>query len=205
VQRPLQFEARTLQAARAKVRDELGADVADLSVVRHGRELSGGIFGFFQRARFVIEVEEPSEPAGKLVGARRSPNTSAPEEECVSNTILSGLVDATSDTTSLTFAEALESVLADAQAAVADVQPIYAPPGIASVPPASPLSLVGSGAENAEPTTDSTELVAHGGTGEVQAHQESTDLPHAQIAATGLTMDLLPGKMSSHQEQESGN
>ena len=48
-----------MEAARLRARERLGTDVAELTVVRHGRELYGGLFGFFQRERFVIELEDP--------------------------------------------------------------------------------------------------------------------------------------------------
>jgi hypothetical protein len=48
-----------MEAARLRARECLGTDQADLTVVRHGRELYGGLFGFFQRERFVIELEDP--------------------------------------------------------------------------------------------------------------------------------------------------
>ncbi|MGA3214629.1 MAG: hypothetical protein ABSD97_02930 [Acidimicrobiales bacterium] len=59
--RPLRFEGKTMEAARLKARERLGADVTELNVLRHGRELYGGIFGFFQRERYVIELGDPAQ------------------------------------------------------------------------------------------------------------------------------------------------
>lgn len=50
-----------MEAARLKARERLGADVTELNVLRHGRELYGGIFGFFQRERYVIELGDPAQ------------------------------------------------------------------------------------------------------------------------------------------------
>ncbi len=56
--RPLRFEGKTMEAARLRARETLGAEVAEMNVTRHGKELYGGLFGFFQRERYVIEVAD---------------------------------------------------------------------------------------------------------------------------------------------------
>ncbi len=43
-----------MEEARRSAREQLGAEISELCVVRHGKELSGGFFGFFQRERFVF-------------------------------------------------------------------------------------------------------------------------------------------------------
>ena len=48
------FEGATPAEARARARQALGPDAA---IVRAGRERSGGLFGFFEREVFVLEVE----------------------------------------------------------------------------------------------------------------------------------------------------
>jgi|GEM_PF-2396282 len=52
----LRFEGKSLDEARVNLRNATGKDVDALEVKRHGRELYGGLFGFFQKERYVIEV-----------------------------------------------------------------------------------------------------------------------------------------------------
>ncbi len=53
---PATFEGRSQAEIRAKVRRDLGVEINDLNVLRHGRQRYGGVFGFFQRERWLVEV-----------------------------------------------------------------------------------------------------------------------------------------------------
>ena len=106
--RPLRFEAKTMEAARDRARQRLGTDVSELVVLRHGRELSGGLFGFFQRERFVIEVEDPrskpSRPARS--GAITSPVAAAQPVRSQDIPVpdrLAALLESTTDTVGVSF------------------------------------------------------------------------------------------------------
>jgi hypothetical protein len=82
------FEGRSTEEVRAKVRRELNADIEDLKILRHGRERHGGIFGFFQKERWLLEVEipdaAPPEPARRVAPWRHAtpaaPYQSAPDQ-----------------------------------------------------------------------------------------------------------------------------
>jgi hypothetical protein len=116
VSRPLRFEGKTMEAARNKARERLGADVSELHIVRHGRELSGGLFGFFQRERFVIEVADPSSSRSKPPGALQLSSTDpAPVPDR-----LAALLEGTTDTVGVCFDRELQGVLEDAEAVVSD-------------------------------------------------------------------------------------
>jgi len=126
-----------MEAARHRAQASLGADVSGLTVVRHGRELSGGLFGFFQRERFVIELAEPEpapQPPSRRETAREassppdarlkalemlapSPKTSG--EDSLSER-LAALAESTNDTVGVSFDRELRGVLADAEAVVSD-------------------------------------------------------------------------------------
>ncbi|HUZ21468.1 MAG TPA: hypothetical protein VMU75_12930 [Acidimicrobiales bacterium] len=54
------FEGTDPAEVRARIRTELGPDA---TIVRAGRERSGGVLGFFEREVFVIEVEAPGDGA----------------------------------------------------------------------------------------------------------------------------------------------
>ncbi len=56
MQQLLRFEGKTLEEARKNVVVATGKDIDALEVKRHGRELYGGVLGFFQKTRYVIEV-----------------------------------------------------------------------------------------------------------------------------------------------------
>lgn len=64
----LRFEGKSLDEARKHIIHTTGRDIDELEVKRHGRELYGGLFGFFQKERYVIEVapyvEKKSSTAG---------------------------------------------------------------------------------------------------------------------------------------------
>jgi hypothetical protein len=136
VSRPLRFEGKTMDAARRKAQESLGTDVSGLSVVRHGRELSGGLLGFFQRERFVIELAEPEavsqppsrqshEETGPSIDARLkalemlSPSPRVPGESSLSDR-LAALAEGTNDTVGVSFDKELRGVLEDAEAVVSD-------------------------------------------------------------------------------------
>jgi hypothetical protein len=112
-----------MEAARQRARDQLGADLSGLTVLRHGRELSGGIFGFFQRERFVIELAEPASDGPRQ---RRSPSAVAspsPLEAAAAAPLpdrLSALLDSTTDTVGVCFDSELQGILDDAEAVVSD-------------------------------------------------------------------------------------
>jgi len=112
-----------MEAARQRARDQLGADLSGLTVLRHGRELSGGIFGFFQRERFVIEFAEPASDGPR---PRRSPSPApspCPLEAAAAAPLpdrLSALLDSTTDTVGVCFDSELQGILDDAEAVVSD-------------------------------------------------------------------------------------
>ena len=129
--RPLRFEGKTMEVARLRARERLGADASELNVVRCGRELSGGLFGFFQQERFVIEVEEPRTSAGPVASQRASAperagarpvrsEAAGQEEEAALPDHLAQLLEATTDTVGVSFDRELRGVLEDAEAVVSD-------------------------------------------------------------------------------------
>ena len=111
--RPLRFEAKTMEAARHRARERLGADVSEMTVLRHGRELSGGLFGFFQRERFVIDVEDPRATPST------APQATGPQAIPIPDR-LAALLESTTDTVGVSFDHELQGVLDDAEAAVSD-------------------------------------------------------------------------------------
>jgi hypothetical protein len=166
VSRPLRFEGKTMEAARHRAQESLGTDVSGLTVLRHGRELSGGLFGFFQRERFVIELAEPDpapQPPSRRESARepvrevQSPPDACPEaldklapspktsgEDSLSER-LAALAESTNDTVGVSFDRELRGVLADAEAVVSDaagqgafiVESGEYPPPLSETPPAT--------------------------------------------------------------------
>ncbi|MGA2528122.1 MAG: hypothetical protein ABSG36_03050 [Acidimicrobiales bacterium] len=114
--RPLRFEGKTMEAARNRARERLGADVSELNILRHGRELSGGLFGFFQRERFVIEVADPATARPGVLGA---PKVATPDPVVATNR-LAALLEGTTDTVGVSFDRELRGVLEDAEAVVCD-------------------------------------------------------------------------------------
>lgn len=134
--RPLRFEGKTMDAARKKAQESLGSDVSGLNVVRHGRELSGGLFGFFQRERFVIELAE-AETASLPPCSESHQEVSPPKDlrlqalemlapsprvsgESTLSDRLAALAEGTNDTVGVSFDRELRGVLEDAEAVVCD-------------------------------------------------------------------------------------
>ena len=129
--RPLRFEGKTMEVARLRARERLGADASELNVVRCGRELSGGLCGFFQRERFVIEVEEARTSAGPVASRQASAPGGADARPVRSEAAgtreqtplpdhLAQLLEATTDTVGVSFDRELQGVLEDAEAVVSD-------------------------------------------------------------------------------------
>lgn len=114
--KPLRFEGATMEDARRRAHDRLGEELEGARLVRSGKERYGGIYGFFQRQRFVIEVELSE--AGERSA---SPRTLTPEETAPTPTLAS-LLDETTDTVRVAgfvndFERELELVMADASSA----------------------------------------------------------------------------------------
>ncbi len=120
-----------MEVARLRARERLGADASELNVVRCGRELSGGLCGFFQRERFVIEVEEARTSAGPVAsrqasapgGADARPvrsEAAGTREQIALPDHLAQLLEATTDTVGVSFDRELQGVLEDAEAVVSD-------------------------------------------------------------------------------------
>jgi hypothetical protein len=96
-----------MEEARRRAQDRLGADIESARVIRSGKERYGGVAGFFQQERFVIELELAD------TGEHETPMQAAPT--------LESLLDATTDTVSLAafdneFERELELVIAGATA-----------------------------------------------------------------------------------------
>ena len=107
----LRFEGPTLEEARRRARDQLGHDIERARLVRSGKERYGGVGGFFQQQRFVIEME-----LAETAVASNPPATSP-----ASPASLESLLDETTDTVALAsfdndFERELELVIADATA-----------------------------------------------------------------------------------------
>jgi len=115
-----------MEAARQKALERLGTDLSELTVLRHGRELSGGVFGFFQRERFVIEVQDPHSPAlRQATPGVQAPPQPAPRHPAAPPAIavpdrLAALLEATTDTVGVSFDRELQGVIEDAEAVVSD-------------------------------------------------------------------------------------
>jgi hypothetical protein len=101
-----------MEEARRRAHDRLGADIESARVVRSGKERYGGLYGFFQQQRFVIEMEVAnSETTRKPIS----------EATAMASTSLESLLDETTDTVALgsfdnDFERELELVIADATA-----------------------------------------------------------------------------------------
>jgi hypothetical protein len=101
----LRFEGPTMEEARRRAHDQLGADMESARVVRSGKERYGGLYGFFQQQRFVIEMEVAVAPATR--------------KQTVTSTSFESLLDETTDTVALSdfdneLERELELVIADA-------------------------------------------------------------------------------------------
>jgi hypothetical protein len=107
-----------MEDAKRSAETRLGDDLDSARVVRSGKERYGGLYGFFQQERFVIELEvqgngEVSKPA----------EASTPAEDATAAPTLESLLTETTDTVRVAggeqdFARELELVLADAASGV---------------------------------------------------------------------------------------
>ncbi len=122
MQQLLRFEGSSLEEARKNVVSATGKDVDELEVKRHGRELYGGLFGFFQKTRYVIEVspyEEKSRISNPL-NAYSAPgnavvdggHTLQPKNPNLKS--LDQMAETTSDSVEVNFDHELQMVLQDA-------------------------------------------------------------------------------------------
>jgi hypothetical protein len=156
-----------------RAKDHLGPEVSGLTVIRHGRELSGGLFGFFQRERFVIELEEaPGAPVADLARGPLEPQ--APDR-------LAALAESTNDTVGVSFDQELQGVLEDAEAVVADAA---GTPGATGYLPTVPQCYL-------PPATETQGAVSFG-TG-----QGGTTAIRDRLFAAGLAEEYLPDPLFS--------
>lgn len=111
----LHFEGNTMDEARRRAQKQLGSDLDTTKIVRHGKEFYGGLYGFFQRQRFVIDVEIPESfatPPGRLEHLLDQ------NQDTVRVAALNQEL-ATGNQITNEFDRELENVMADAQAAFA--------------------------------------------------------------------------------------
>jgi hypothetical protein len=101
-----------MEEARRRAHDRLGADIESARVVRSGKERYGGLYGFFQQQRFVIEMEMANTETTKTPSMKGT----------AAATSFESLLEETTDTVALgsfenDFERELELVIADASGA----------------------------------------------------------------------------------------
>ena len=175
-----------MEAARLRALEHLGTDVSELTVLRHGRELSGGLFGFFQRERFVIEVEDalPAAARPSTAGARAPLAQPAPRQAVAPQAIpvpdrLAALLEATTDTVGVSFDRELKGVIEDAEAVVSDAAETSNLISASVLPATGPWSPPADTAE--EPRTIT-----------LGVSEASSVSLRERLAAAGLAEDYLP-------------
>jgi len=175
-----------MEAARQRALEHLGTDVAELTVLRHGRELSGGLFGFFQRERFVIEVEDslPAAARPTTAGAQASLAQPAPRQAAAPQAIpvpdrLAALLEATTDTVGVSFDRELKGVIEDAEAVVSDAAETSGLISASVLPATEPYSMPADTAQ--EPRTI-----------RLGVSETSSVSLRERLAAAGLAEEYLP-------------
>ncbi|MGD0984101.1 MAG: Jag N-terminal domain-containing protein [Acidimicrobiales bacterium] len=182
--RPLRFEGKTMEAARQRALEHLGTDVSELTVLRHGRELSGGLFGFFQRERFVIEVEDPQADAARPAQARANAPQPPIRQAALPQAIavpdrLAALLEATTDTVGLSFDRELRGVIEDAEAVVSDAAETSGLVSASVLPATEPYSIPAGGGPAPRAIT-------------LGVSETSSAALRDRLAAAGLAEEYLP-------------
>jgi hypothetical protein len=113
-----------MEEARRRAHDRLGDDIESARIVRSGKERYGGLYGFFQQQRFVIEMEMAATGTTRTPTAAADPAAADPTAADPTPASLESLLDETTDTVALgsfanDFERELELVIADATAGVA--------------------------------------------------------------------------------------
>lgn len=118
------FEGRSPEELQAKVRRSLGAEIDELTVVRHGRQRYGGVLGFFQSERWLLQVEVPDDARSTKAKAKsKGPLVKTPvvyhrPVDPAPANAFDELLDNTTDLVNVNFGQTFAHVMADAEQAV---------------------------------------------------------------------------------------
>lgn len=183
-----------MEAARQRARDHLGSELSELNVLRHGRELTGGIFGFFQRERFVIELAEPTSSGPRRRRAPEAPPLSQATGESLLPDRLSALLESTTDTVGVCFDRELQGILHDAEAVVSDAAGIYTTVPTNTYPP--PASARQTPAPVSAPVSGSPALPVSAAVSFAPAGMSGPTF-RERLADAGLAEQYLPDPLFS--------
>jgi hypothetical protein len=168
-----------MEAARLRALEHLGTDVSELTVLRHGRELSGGLFGFFQRERFVIEVEDPASAPARAPLPQPAPRQTAAPQDIPVPDRLAALLEATTDTVGVSFDRELKGVIEDAEAVVSDAAETSGLISASVLPVTEPYAIQSDTAQQPRPIT-------------LGLSETSSVSLRERLAAAGLAEEYLP-------------